>query len=44
MLNPFEEKMNNVIQTIPIDPLKFPVGSIIRSWANKLKDTFNELI
>jgi len=44
MLNPFEEKMNNVIQTIPIDPLKFPVGSIIRSWAKKLKDTFNELI
>ena len=35
---------DDTINTTPKNPLLVPIGSIIRSRVNKLKDAFNELI
>jgi hypothetical protein len=42
-MNPFKEKGDNMIKTIPKD-CKSQLGSITKSKAKKFKDVFNEFI
>ena len=42
--NPFEDRVNDVIQATPKDPLEVPVGLVTRLRVKRFKEAFNELL
>jgi hypothetical protein len=42
--NPFEERVNDVIQATPKDPLEVPVGLVTRLRVKRFKEAFNGLL
>jgi len=42
--NPFEERVNDVIQATPKDPLEVSVGLVTRLRVKRFKEAFNELL
>jgi hypothetical protein len=42
--NPFEERVNDVIQATPKDPLEVSVGLVTRLRVKRFKEAFNGLL